>query len=65
MGMLVGVPVFAVLYDLICRLILMGLRWRNRTDLINLYIEKFVPKKESKEKKRPEIHLPFKMKKAK
>ena len=64
-GMLVGVPVFAVLYDLICRLILLGLRWRNRTDLIDLYIEKFVPPKKPTEKKRPEFHLPFKVKKTK
>ena len=40
-GMLIGAPVFAVVYDLIRRYVFAGLRYRNRTDLKDQYEEKY------------------------
>ena len=41
LGMVIGAPVFAVLYDLIQRAIARGLRHRNRTDLMEEYQAKY------------------------
>ncbi len=57
LGMLIGVPVFAVLYDLVRRLILYGLRSRKQEALLTEYQKEFAgepaaPKKIKKRKDR-------------
>ena len=40
-GMLIGAPVFAVIYDLIRRYVFVGLKARNRTDLKDQYCQRY------------------------
>ena len=42
-GMIVGVPIFAVAYDLVTKSVSYGLRKKQRTDLIEEYKEQFPP----------------------
>ena len=51
-GMLIGVPVFAVLYDLIRSFLTMCLQKRGRTDLVDSYHEKFSEKEKKKKKEK-------------
>ena len=53
-GMIVGVPIFAVAYDLITRSVSYGLRKKNRTDLLAAYREDFPPEVKEGGKKKPE-----------
>ena len=61
-GMLIGVPLFAVLYDLIRRFVVSSLRRRNETDMLTDYQERFAedepPKKAPKLPKLPKIKTP-------
>ena len=41
MGMIIGVPLFAVIYDIIKKLVFFGLRKHNETTLLNEYHNKF------------------------
>lgn len=58
-GMLVGVPVFAVLYDLFRRLVLKGLSLHGQSALLDDYQEQFGEKKEPEKKKDPESSRKF------
>ena len=44
LGMLIGVPVFAVIYDLIQKLINLALTARKQTKLLEDYRQQFPPK---------------------
>ena len=61
-GMLIGVPLFAVLYDLIRRFVVSSLRRRNETDMLTDYQERFAedepPKKAPKLPKLPKLQKP-------
>ncbi|MGX8688856.1 MAG: AI-2E family transporter, partial [bacterium] len=50
-GMIVGVPIFAVAYDLITRSVSYGLKKKERTDLLEDY-KKAYPPEEKKDKKK-------------
>lgn len=52
-GMIVGVPLFAVIYDIIRRLTLHGLEKHGRTELAAAYDSEFHTAPETKEKRRP------------
>lgn len=58
-GMLVGVPLFAAIYDLIRRLVYKGLRNRGRQDMITAYNADFHPQRVIKPLLRP-VRLPGK-----
>jgi len=55
-GMIIGVPLFAVIYDVARKLCHKGLRFRGREDLIQAYMARFHPQpaKEMKENHDPE-----------
>jgi predicted PurR-regulated permease PerM len=54
-GMIIGVPLFAVIYDVARKLCHKGLRFRGREDLIKAYMARFHPQpaKEMKENNDP------------
>ena len=52
-GMIIGVPFFAVVYDIITRLVMRGLHRNKREDMIEAYDEKYV--KNSKKTPRQEL----------
>ena len=60
-GMIIGVPLFAVIYDVIRRLTFYGLRRHRRAELIESYESAFHP--EPKEKKKSRKNLAFLKKK--
>ena len=43
-GMIIGVPFFAVIYDVITRLVMRGLRYNQRDDMLMAYDEQYVKK---------------------
>ncbi len=43
-GMIIGVPFFAVVYDVITRLVMRGLRRNQRDDMLMAYDEQYVKK---------------------
>lgn len=49
-GMIIGVPLFAVIYDIIRKLVYRGLRKHNRQEMITAYEEKYHCKEEKKPK---------------
>ena len=50
-GMIVGVPIFAVAYDLITRSVSYGLRKKERTDLLDAYRSSFPPEEKESGRK--------------
>ena len=42
--MIIGVPFFAVIYDVITRLVMRGLRYNQRDDMLMAYDEQYVKK---------------------
>ena len=52
-GMIIGVPVFAVLYDIFRRLITDALRKKNQNELLEDYSEKFTSKDTLKKERKP------------
>ncbi len=43
-GMIIGVPLFAVIYDIMTRLIIRGLRYNQREDMLEAYDDEYVKK---------------------
>ena len=62
-GMLVGVPLFAVIYDLLERLVKVGLQQRGQEGLLTEYQKRFDAQEEEK-KERPGWPLKFTRKKS-
>lgn len=52
-GMIIGVPLFAVIYDIIRKLVYRGLRKHNRQAMITAYEDKYHCKEEKKPKQSP------------
>ena len=53
LGMIVGVPLFAVIYDVLRRLIFFGLRRHGREDLIEAYGKSFLSATAEKKERLP------------